>query len=110
MSVIIKPPSRNRVITYVAVLLPAVVMFAVGSVSWMFVDFKGPHPDLWSPYVVPTLCGLLAGLGTGVIVWIGHIDDAEPERLHLLLSTVSTAVLAMCVCFWWKDWVVWFPW
>ena len=103
-------PSRDRVITCLAVLLPAVVMLVVGSVSWWLENFKGPDPDLWSPYVVPTLVGLLAGLGTGVIVWIGHIDDAEPEQLHLFLSILATIALAISFCLWWGDWAVRFAW
>ena len=102
--------SRERGRYWAALALPVVVMFVFGSVSWWDKNFKGPDDGRCSPFVIPPLIGLLAGLACGWVVRVVFPNDSEPKDLHLMFSILATFALAISFCLWWGDWAVSFAW
>lgn len=98
--------TRDRLVSRVAVLLPAVVLFALGRLYLAFANFKEPDPDRWAPYLIPGFVGLMAGLSSGLLVRVAFPYEADREELHLFFSILATFALVISFCLWWGDWAI----
>jgi hypothetical protein len=74
--------TRDRLVSWAAVLLPAVVLFAVGRFYLAFANFKEPHPDHWAPYLIPGFVGLMAGLSSALLVRVTCPYEADREEFQ----------------------------
>ena len=97
--------TQKRITTWIAVLLPAVVLALVGSAHWWLEHLKGPPPHQVTPYVVPALVGLVAGVCSRWIIRGAFPREREREQLHLTVSILITGVLVATYCSWWGQWV-----
>jgi hypothetical protein len=100
-------PEPRQKIYWPAVALPAVTLLLVGLVYWDLANYFPPETTFISPFIIPALVGVLAGLLSFAIARVNFPGSTVNRGGQLLVSFLLTLLLAGTYCIW-GNWVVQF--